>query len=299
MRTLGLILIICLLCVPTLRVMAQPQTDSNPLKEFITENLNSVADSLASPVSKAFATAITGGMYRSASTHGLLGFDLGVRVMGVVIPSGKSIVFDSANVKVFPVPVAQASVGLPMNFEVTARYFGVKVQGADVSLFGVALKKDFSDMIPVPMFPNVAILVGYNKFNAGAGTYMMNQVPGFQGNTLPVDLEINSGDLIKSTSTTFGLIVSKKFGFAVASIQPYAGFTYDHSKVKWHWTTTNTTQGTLLANEPIDTDADVTVNTSRLTLGLDLSPVPFVHLFGDYSFTEYPQFTAGFTLSVR
>jgi hypothetical protein len=297
MRKVTLLIIILLLVAPIFK--AQADGSSDPFKQFIIDNVNGVADSLASPFSKIFSTGVTGGMYRGASTHSLLGFDVGFRAMLVRIPSGESVLFDSADVKLFPVPVVQASVGLPMNIEVMVRGFGVKYQGSNITLFGASLKKDFSDLIPLPMFPNVSAFIGYHKFKAGYKTFTVTIDSNYFGNTEPVNLDVNAGSFMSSSHLSYGLIVSKKFGGSVFSVQPYAGFSLDHSTVTYKFITTNTTPGTLYYNDPVPTDAKNTVNTSRFTVGVDLQPMPVLHLVADYSFTKYPTASLGLTFSIR
>lgn len=297
MHKLATVLLVCLLIVPAYKAKADDSND--PFKQFITDNANAIADSIAQPFSKVFSAGITGGMYRGASSHKTLGIDFGIRAMIVMIPSGKSAIFDSSKLKAFPVPMAQISIGLPMNFEVMVRGIGYKAQGANLTLFGASVKKDFKDLIPIPMFPNVAAFIGYHHFKSGYKTFQLD-LTGFQGYSGTITADIDATNLISSSHWSYGVVVSRKFGFALFSIEPYAGFSLDHSKLTYKFTTTNTTSNPVIpVGEVFLTEADVTVNTARFTLGADIQPIPFIHVIADYSFMEFPVATLGLAISIR
>jgi hypothetical protein len=273
-------------------------SDDNLFQELVVQQLTAISDSIAKPAAEIFSTGATGGWFRSADAHGLLGFDVGIRAMFVRVPDGKSGVFDSAGVSYFPVGLVQASVGLPMDFEVTLRGFHVNYKEAKVSFFGAGVKKNFNSMIPVPMFPDVAAFLAYEKFRAAYTTFDVDATQFFDLG-YPVTAEVDAGDLINSSHFSLGVIVSKKLSLLVFSLQPYVGLTWDHSKMKYKWTVNNTDPAVPSLTLPLAVSSEITANATRLTLGLDVSPFPFIHVFGDYSISKYNQYSAGLAFSFR
>jgi len=280
----------------------------NLFESLISDNATKLTGVVAEPFTKVFSTGVTGGIYRSADTHGILGFDIGARVMLVMIPSGESSVFDSADVALFPIPVAQASLGLPMSAELMVRGFAVKYKEADISLLGVGLKKNFKPLIPIPMFPDVAAMISYHRFKGTYTTFDATDVQ-LAGWGVPVEpngysATFDAGNLVQSSHWSFDLIVSKKLSLLLISIQPYVGFGVDRSKMDYEWSivATNPDVSQLPLNPvtlPQTISSSFAVTTTRMTLGLDVSPFPFVHVFGDYNFGKFPQATAGLAISFR
>ncbi len=225
-------------------------------------------EEVATPIVEAFGTAVGGGLYHTAATHGVLGFDVGFRAMMVMVPEGESDILDSADVTFFPVPAIQASVGLPMDFEVMVRGFSVKFEDETISLFGAGVKKNFTPNIPVPGLPDISAMIAYHSFKAS--------------------------DVLTSTHLSFDLMVSKKFMI----ITPYAGFGYDKTSMDIEYTYVDNTISPPLPNEfPVSQTVDA--STARFTVGLNLSPFPFVKIFGDYNIGKYSEITAGMAISFR
>ena len=217
-------------------------------------------EEVVTPVVEAFGIAVGGGLYHTAATHGVLGFDVGFRAMMVLVPEGESDLLDSADVTFFPVPVIQASVGLPADFELMVRGFSVKFEDETISLFGVGIKKNFTPNIPVPGLPDISAMIDYHIFKAS--------------------------DVLTSTHLSFDLMVSKKFMI----ITPYAGFGYDKTSMDIEYTYVET--GT-------EVSVNVDASTARFTVGLNLSPFPFVNIFGDYNIGKFSEITAGVAISFR
>jgi hypothetical protein len=237
------------------------QNDGNLFDQFRKCAIDQV-DEIATPVVQATGVGIGGGLYNTASTHGMLGFDIGIRTMMVFVPEGSGIL-DSADVKFFPVPVAQVSVGFPMNFEVMLRGFSITYKDKTVSLFGGGVKKSFSEYIPIPTFPDLSAIIAYHTFKAGG--------------------------ILSSTTLSFDVIVSKKF----LIISPYGGFGYDRTSMDFTYTFSPDT--------PLEYEVEhnIKASTARLTLGLNITPVPFVKIFADYNLSKFSQVTAGLAFSFR
>jgi hypothetical protein len=116
---------------------------------------------------------------------------------------------------------------------------------------------------------------------------------------IPVDIafayftqDLKVGDLAEVTGTTVGLNVAKTFGFKMLSFSPYAGFSTETSKMKFHYEyLLNTTNG-----EPTPVNIDFTIdgkNTTRETLGLNFR-LGLINLNFDYNLGKYQSATTGF-----
>lgn len=222
-------------------------------------------EEVAKPLVEAFGTGVCGGLYHTAKTHNTLGFDVGVRAMMVLIPEGESEIFDSSDVSFFPVPVIQASLGLPMDFEVMVRGFSVKFEDESISLYGAGLKKNFKPMIPFPGLPDISAMLAYHKFEAG--------------------------DILGSTHLSFDVLVSKKF----LVISPYAGLGFDKTTMNFKYTFVN--PNPLIPD--VEIDKDIKTTTTRFTLGLSLTPIPFVNIFADYNVGKFSEITAGVAIGIN
>ncbi|MCU7496526.1 MAG: hypothetical protein HF314_07765 [Ignavibacteria bacterium] len=114
---------------------------------------------------------------------------------------------------------------------------------------------------------------------------------------LPVDLsagffvqQIKVEDLLKINTTSFGLNVSKNFGFGWLGLTPYAGFMIENSKMNVSYShTIDTDAGKENININFDMDGE---NSSRVNAGLNLR-LFFVNLIADYNFSKNNSFTGG------
>ena len=263
MKRVALISFVVILALSASQALAQDDNFYDEIEKYAESEL----EDAAKPIVEAFGIGVCGGLYHTGKTHGTLGFDIGVRTMMVFIPEGKSEILDSADVSFFPVPVIQASVGLPMDLEIMARGFGIKFEDETISLIGVGVKKGLSSYIPVPGFPAVAAMIAYHRFKAG--------------------------DILESRHVSFDVMVSK--GFLV--ISPYGGFGFDIHSMNFEYTYIDPDLPAGVNEFSID--KTIKANTARLTLGLKITPVPFVNIFADYNISKYSELTAGLAISFR
>lgn len=222
-------------------------------------------DEVATPLVEAFGTGVCGGLYHTAKTHNLLGFDVGVRAMMVIIPEGESEIFDASDVSLFPVPVIQASLGLPMDFEVMVRGLSIPFEDESITLFGAGLKKNFKSLIPIPGFPDLSAMIAYHKFEAS--------------------------DVLNSTHLSFDFMVSKKF----LIITPYGGIGFDRTKMEFDYTYGE--DDPIIPDTPIH--HEISASTARFTVGLNLTPIPFVNVFADYNVGKFSEITAGVAIGIN
>jgi len=264
MRLNVIIVLLVILVFP----LSQAMADDNLFDQFQDYAADEI-DAYATPVVEAFGIGVGSGLYHTARTHGTLGFDVGLRAMMVLIPQGKSAILDSADVKLVPLPVIQASVGLPMDFEVMARGFSFSFQDKTVSLYGAAVKKSLSSLIPIPGFPDVSAMIAYHSFKGG--------------------------DVLTASVLSFDAMVSKTF----LVISPYAGFGLDRTSMKVEYAYQPPSVPPLPPPPEVPVSHTIKVSTGRFTVGLNLTPVPFVKIFADYTFAKFSEATAGLAISIR
>lgn len=119
---------------------------------------------------------------------------------------------------------------------------------------------------------------------------------------IPVDLAVSFftqtlkiGDLFETKTTAFGLNASKRFGFRMLNVTPYAGFMFENADMEVTYTyMVNTPTG--VYSEEINFELE-SENKSRFILGLGLRLLTF-NLNADYNFSKYDSFTAGLTFGL-
>lgn len=108
--------------------------------------------------------------------------------------------------------------------------------------------------------------------------------------------QMDIGDLVETSASTYGLNVSKTFGLKLLSVTPYAGFAGESSNMKFHYDypTGSTAPG---VPEKVKINFDVEgKNTSRLTAGLSFR-LALINLNFDYSLAKYPSASMGMMLN--
>jgi hypothetical protein len=174
-------------------------------------------------------------------------------------------------VDMVPLVMPQASVGLPFKTEVLVRFVPETDLGdfGKVKMFGWGVKHSISQWIPVP-------LLGIDI----TGQYAMQ------------NLELGP---ITSDNTAFNLQVSRRFGFLVASITPYAGFGMESSDVTVDHTVVDPGSAFDGTNVKFDMEGD---NTSRLTAGARLQLLIFT-INADINMGEYTAYSVGVGVTLR
>jgi hypothetical protein len=115
--------------------------------------------------------------------------------------------------------------------------------------------------------------------------------------SLPVDLsvgffmqKIKVEDLLDIKTASFGLNVSKDFGFDWLGLTPYAGFMIENSKMDVSYSQTiDTDAGKERININFNMDGE---NKSRVNAGVNIRLL-FVNLIADYNFSKNNSFTGG------
>ena len=217
-----------------------------------------------------------------------------------------------------PTASIQFTLGIPFINDVSVRFIPkVSYSGFEASLWGIGIKHDFKQWIPVVKdLPfDAAIVLAYSKFDLKYGFPASFQVTpdklvGSGVETIPdpnttPDEYITQGMKVSATSQTANLVFSKKIAF----ITPYAGvgFTntsFDLSMVGNYPTLVGDPQpsGNTYKMQIKNVTDPVKFNSNQVmtnaTLGLRLK-LTLITLHAQYAFQKYPVASAGFGISFR
>jgi hypothetical protein len=189
-----LLLIVFLKLILFANIFAQ-----DDFKGFIEKVTAQQIDGYSKPFITAFSSAINSGLYHTAETHKIGGFDLTIKGVGVIIPD-KDKIFTAyvppggnqewstifgpkrddnlpieninpggMDVKLVPMAVPQLSFGLGNNFEIMIRFLKFNLGDfGDISLYGIGLKHNIKKyLLNVPLFPDISIQTTYQMLKAG------------------------------------------------------------------------------------------------------------------------------------
>lgn len=168
--------------------------------------------------------------------------------------------------------VPQASVGLPLNLEVMARFMPSTKLGdaGKANLFGFGIRHDLDHYIP--FFPvDVAISFALQNFNFS---------------------DMNDSKLLSTSTTSFGLEVSK----TLVLLTLYGGLQIESSKFSVEPYDIKDQSGATIGHfDGFDiTGADKT----RFLVGARFL-LAIVNIHADYSISKYPVLTAGVGITFR
>jgi hypothetical protein len=249
-------------------------TDPVQAKSQATSNL----DDAIMPLLDLFGFYTGGGLYHSASTHGLGGFDVGVRLITMMVskdqkpdlpfpqysgfPPAQGGIF--RDVELMPLPLLQVSLGLPGDLEAMGRFFTYPIgEGEDegnITLIGLGVKYGLLQNI---LLPRVAVVASYHYLN------------------VPESFDFGSANNISAA-----LVVSK--GFAIIDLYGGVGYDYTTLKVK------------LQLPSPIgDVNKEYNKSNFRGNLGFKIKPLPLLFVHADYNFGGVQGFNVGLGLSFR
>lgn len=168
---------------------------------------------------------------------------------------------------IFPFPIIQASIGLPMGIEPSIRMIpAISIPGdvgealGEISAFGVGLKLDLDQFIPIPLFPvDIAAQAYYQAFKMG--------------------------DILSANNVNFNLHASKK----LLMFTPYLGIGVDNTS--------------FTASYKMDDGEkqDFTIegdNKLRTTLGLNIEFL-VLQINAEYAMGEYNSAAIGVGFALR
>ncbi|MFZ4454800.1 MAG: DUF6588 family protein [Bacteroidales bacterium] len=232
----------------------------------------------------------------------------GQLITTLTTPKGMTKYIPSANI--------QLGIGLPLGTDITVRYTpDVNVKGMDVGLWGVGIKHDIKQWIPVVnMLPfDASVMVAYSKFKLNyafekqlsytqLGDPSMVKAPA-------ADLSANQGFGIEADALMANFILSKKFLF----FTPYIGtgltktsFNVNFAGVFPMLGAPITTPGADLGKltvQYLDSEKLPKVSYSETmlgtTIGFRLKFLMVVAMHAQYTFQKYPTASVGFGINFR
>lgn len=265
------------------------------------------------PAVNAFGVDMNTGLFRTAKTHKLLGFEIGIKVMMAFVPDkdtkfttvplniadplnpGQLITYPSTEtatvfggkdegatvagppdfefpggigVKVLPIVVPQASVGLPLSTDLMIRYIPkteVSKEVGKVGLFGFGLKHNLGQYFPAPLPIGLSAMFSYQKFDLG--------------------------EIISAKATSFNLLISKGIPF----ITFYSGIGVEKSSMTISYTVDNPNLPVNGQKIEFDQNGD---NNFRLTVGASIKMFLF-NVNADYNIGKYNAASLGASFSFR
>jgi hypothetical protein len=230
-------------------------------------------DTAVAPLLDLFGFYTGGGLYHSAKTHSLGGFDVGIRVITMMVSEDQKPVLPYSNseaqggifrdVELVALPLLQVSVGLPGNLEAMGRFFTLPIgEGEDegnITLIGLGVKYGLLQNI---LLPRVAVVATYHYLS------------------VPEKFDFGSANNISAA-----LVVSK--GFPIIDL--YGGLGVDF--------TTLEIDLEIPGLDPISEKYQKT--NFRGNLGIKVKPIPLLFIHADYNFGGVQGFNVGLGLSFR
>ena len=243
------------------------------------------------------------------------------KIVSFTTPSGVS--------KYVPTASIQFTIGIPYINDVSIRLVPkVSVSGFETSLWGIGIKHDFKQWIPVVKdLPfDAAIVLAYSKFDLKYAFPTDFQVTADKlvsgGVTTQADPNASSNDYstqgmkVSATAQTANLVFSKKIAF----ITPYIGFGMTNTSFDLSMVGNYPTLGDPLTYEvggvtlprynengkpimqvkniadPVNISSNQVMTNATLGLRLKLTVIT---LHAQYAFQKYPVASAGFGISFR
>lgn len=231
------------------------------------QGLDAFDDQIKS-ILKLFSSLVGSGFVNTASLHGIGGIDVGVRGVIAAIPDEfKDIVPNNVpNVRdplsgtdTVPFPFLHASIGLPANLEITAKFFTVSIAdkpNSNVTLLGGALK--------------------YGLLKDGLTTPAITLLAGYQT-----------------------ILVPDEYAFGTISTLSFKGFISKDLSLFTLYGGGGIERTALTIDIPgvIKRDYDLTYPNG--TVGVRLSPLPLLKVNADLNLGEVNNITVGVALSIR
>lgn len=259
-----------LICTLTLLALgAGSVTTAQSFDDILRDFEGNGAGAYLQPLADASALLATSGTFTTGKSHGIAGFDVGLRLPLVMLTSGDQLGIlaeDVTPVSALGVPMLCANKGLIKGFQVGARLMKLQLSEdvGDLTLYGGSVRWEANEIFHIPfVMPRVALQANYSRLQVG--------------------------ESLTTDGLSMDLIVSKK----VAIIEGYAGYTTGtlDSVFEWEFVPVEGQPGTTLTEE-------LEAKASRLSLGVNLTPLPALRVNAEYGMGDYNSLTFGLILSV-
>jgi len=245
------------------------------LKSELTKDYTYKLEEYLNPLSQAFGTSLSSGIYYNAESHSFPHFDLGISFSSTSIPSGKLTQDDSLrsptvfgkaledstrlsglNISDFKLPVVHFSIGIGDNTNFILRYTNWNIENIGrIKLLGGGIKYELENLLSISAIPfDVAILAIYQKYE--------------------VD------DLLEGAVFTMNIVGSRHFGIIPLSLYGGAGYLNN---------TTNVNRPNANGEESFSVGG---LEEVKYQIGVSYSFL-FVRLNAEYNFGQYNSFNGG------
>lgn len=218
------------------------------------------------PLADASGLLASSGTFFTGKSHGMVGFDIGLRLPTVMLASGDQLGIlaeETTPVSALAVPMLVANKGLVKGFQVGARAMKLQLSEdvGDLTLYGASLRWEANEVFHIPIvMPRVALQANWSQ--------------------------VKVGEALTTDGLTFDLIVSKK----LAIIEPYGGYSTGTLNSVFEYQNAN------LPGQTITQELDASVG--RLSLGMNFTPLPTLRVNAEYGMGDYNSLTFGLILSV-
>ncbi|MCA9782130.1 MAG: hypothetical protein KDC10_08655 [Calditrichaeota bacterium] len=264
MRSVSLSAVALLLLGTATASLAQSFED---LLQDIGDQSSEIRRAYFQPLVDASALLASSGTYHTGKSHGLAGFDVGLRMPLVLLTSGDQLgILSDTPVDVIGLPMLTANKGLVKGFQVGARLMKMQLNEdvGDVTLYGGSLRWEANEIFHIPfVMPRIALQANYSQFKLG--------------------------ESIDTKGMTWDLIVSKKLPL----VEFYGGYSTG--------TLTGTFDYTFVPQEGVDgigIHEELDGKVSRLNLGVNVTPLPTLKINGEYGMGDYNSMSLGLILSI-
>lgn len=232
-------------------------------------------DNAIDPILDMFGFLSGGGLYNTADVHGIMGFDVGIKLTAMRVSDDQKPPFPFpdyidekyqsgplADETIIPLPMLHVGVGLFSNLELMGRFFTYPMgkQGSvkgNVTLIGVGAKYGLLQNFALP---KIAVVAAYHYL------------------TVPDEFDFGNINNISGA-----LVVSKGLPF----VSFYGGLGIDYTTLK------------IDLPDPFPDPDPYTKTNFRGNIGLKLTPIPFVFINLDYNFGAVQGLSAGAGISIR
>jgi hypothetical protein len=197
----------------------------NLSNELLKDPTYNQLDDYLNPLSQAFGSSLSSGIYYSAEAHNFPHFDLGITYASTAIPSSKRIQDDSLhsptvfgkalddstrlsglNISEFKIPVIHFSMGIGDNTEMILRYTSWDIARiGKVKLLGGGIKYELENLLSISPIPvDVAILAIYQKYEVDdileGAVFNMNIVASRHFGIIPLNIYGGIGYMNNTTN---------------------------------------------------------------------------------------------------
>ncbi|MDP2360828.1 MAG: hypothetical protein Q8O14_08750 [bacterium] len=248
--------------------MAQAAPSFDDLFKDFESTTKSQVEDFVQPLGDALTALASGGTFHGARSKGLLGLDVGLKLVSVPFSSGDvpaGSVLDRSEASAVGLPMLTASKGLVKGLQVGARFMSLELDKEVGSLqhLGASLRFEINELFHIPLLmPRLGLQADWSRLQVG--------------------------DALTTTATGLDLIVSKSF----VVLEPYAGISLIQGRTELDYTS----RAPGLEGQKVGLDLDS--NPVRLAAGVNITPFPLLRINAEYALGDFNTITVGALLNL-